>query len=299
MLQEAIATHSERVEKHAVDAWIDNEWKEIAMATNIGYKRILRFPEVTTNKIRVRILESRLSPAISHVSAYYYRTRPPQLDFSRDKDGMVTIAPLQTVFNWNPTGDNAADNLNTGYDIFYTLDGSEPTQNSMKYETPLKVEHNILKAASYNNNVRGATRSEEFGVAKNDWELIDTSSQLTNRPALNAFDAVKRTYWQSEESDGSHFIAFDLGEEYALKGFTYTPQTFHSGGMMASGDIQISENGISWKTIDSFEFGNLINDPTPRIHYFVKPLSTKYIRVVATGIAGGEKYVTISEIDFL
>ena len=36
LLQEAIASHSERVEKHAVDAWIDGEWKEIAQATNIG-----------------------------------------------------------------------------------------------------------------------------------------------------------------------------------------------------------------------------------------------------------------------
>ncbi len=299
MLQEAIATHSERVEKHAVDAWIDNEWKEIAMATNIGYKRILRFPEVTTNKIRVRILESRLSPAISHVSAYYYRTRPPQLDFSRDKEGFVTIAPLQAVFNWKPTGENAADNLNAGYEIFYTLDGSEPTQNSTKYKTPLKVEHNTLKAVSYNNNVRGAVRSEEFGVIKKGWKLLDVSSQINNGQAINAFDAVNRSYWQSEESDDNHFIALDLGNKYAVKAFTYTPQTFHSNGMMARGEIQVSENGTNWKTVENFEFGNLINDPTPRTHYFAKPLSTRYIRVVATGIAGGEKYVTISELDFL
>ncbi|MFQ9021567.1 MAG: alpha-L-fucosidase [Parabacteroides merdae] len=43
VLQEAIATNGERVERHAVDAWIDGGWKEIAYATNIGYKRILRF----------------------------------------------------------------------------------------------------------------------------------------------------------------------------------------------------------------------------------------------------------------
>jgi alpha-L-fucosidase len=200
MLQEAIATHSERVEKHAVDAWVDNEWREIAVASNIGYKRILRFPEVTTSKIRVRVLESRLTPAISHISAHYYKTRPPQLDFSRDKDGVVTIAPMQTVFNWNPIGENAADNLNTGYEVYYTLDGSEPTLNSAKYESPLKVEYKTLKAASYINNERGAVRSEDFGVVKRDWALIGVSSQVNNRPALNAFDAVKRTYWQSEES---------------------------------------------------------------------------------------------------
>lgn len=299
MLQEAIATHSERVEKHAVDAWVDNEWREIAVASNIGYKRILRFPEVTTSKIRVRVLESRLTPAISHISAHYYKTRPPQLDFSRDKDGVVTIAPMQTVFNWNPIGENAADNLNTGYEVYYTLDGSEPTLNSTKYESPLKVEYKTLKAASYINNARGAVRSEDFGVVKRDWALIGVSSQVNNRPALNAFDAVKRTYWQSEESTENPFISLDLGEKYLLKAFTYTPQTFHSNGMMASGEIQISENGTTWDTVEKFEFGNLINDPTPRTHYFEKPVTTRYIRLLVTGIAGVEKYVTISEIDFL
>lgn len=299
MLQEAIATHSERVEKHAVDAWVDNEWREIAVASNIGYKRILRFPEVTTSKIRVRVLESRLTPAISHISAHYYKTRPPQLDFSRDKDGVVTIAPMQTVFNWNPIGENAADNLNTGYEVYYTLDGSEPTLNSAKYESPLKVEYKTLKAASYINNARGAVRSEDFGVVKRDWALIGLSSQVNNRPALNAFDAVKRTYWQSEESTENPFISLDLGEKYLLKAFTYTPQTFHSNGMMASGEIQISENGATWDTVEKFEFGNLINDPTPRTHYFEKPVTTRYIRLLVTGIAGVEKYVTISEIDFL
>ena len=118
VLQEAIATHSERVEAHAVDAWIDNQWVEIAQATNIGYKRILRFPEVTTNKIRLRITSSRLTPTICNISAHYYHSRPPQLAFSRNKEGMVTIAPLKSVFNWNQYGENAAKNLNVGYEIF-------------------------------------------------------------------------------------------------------------------------------------------------------------------------------------
>lgn len=94
MLQEAIATHSERVEQHAVDAWIDHQWKEIATATNIGYKRILRFQEVTTHKLRLRVLESRLDPAISHISAHYYRNCPPQLSLMSDREGMVIGVPF-------------------------------------------------------------------------------------------------------------------------------------------------------------------------------------------------------------
>ena len=136
MLQEAIATRGERVERHAVDAWVDQQWKEIATATNIGYKRILRFPEITTTKLRVRVLESRLDPAISHLSTHYYQTRPPRLEFSRDAEGWVTIAPRQAVFNWNPHGENAAGNLNTGYEIFYTLDGTEPSHDQIGTKAP-------------------------------------------------------------------------------------------------------------------------------------------------------------------
>ena len=69
---EPIATNGERVKKHAVDAFIDGTWKEIAQGTNIGFRRILRFPEVTTDKIRLRVLDSRLMPSISNIAAYYY-----------------------------------------------------------------------------------------------------------------------------------------------------------------------------------------------------------------------------------
>jgi alpha-L-fucosidase len=69
---EPIATRGERVVKHAVDAFVDGKWKEITQATNIGFRRILRFPDVTTDKIRLRILDSRLTPAISSFAAYYY-----------------------------------------------------------------------------------------------------------------------------------------------------------------------------------------------------------------------------------
>lgn len=91
VIQEAIATHSERVEKHAVDAWVNGQWKEVARSTNIGHKRILRFPDVTSSKIRIRILESRMNPAICEVSAHYYQQRPPMLSVGRNAEGLVPL----------------------------------------------------------------------------------------------------------------------------------------------------------------------------------------------------------------
>ncbi|MDR0422477.1 MAG: alpha-L-fucosidase [Proteiniphilum sp.] len=300
MLQEAVASCGERVEQHAVDAWLDGEWMEIAAATNIGYKRILRFPEVTARRIRVRVTAARLDPAISHVSAHYYRTRPPQLAFSRDREGWVTVAPRQAEFDWNPHGENAAGNLNVGYEVFYTLDGSEPTRNALRYERPVWVENNVLKAVSFSGDERGTVLSEAFGIVKRDWRLLEASGRRNDRTAaLHAFDADRRSFWQSQEGALPHFIAIDLGRVHVLNAMVYTPQTFHVEGLMEKGCIEVSDDGKSWRTVECFEFGNLINDPTPRLHRFAAPVTARCVRVVARGIAGDGGSVTVAELDFL
>lgn len=187
MLQEAIATHSERVEKHAVDAWIDGAWKEIAVSTNIGYKRILRFPEVTTDKLRFRLLESRLIPAISHISAHYYKSRPPQLSFRRDMDGKVAIKPKLQDFGWNSHGQNAAENLNVGYKIYYTTDGTEPSETSTEYKEPVVLDRCELKAVAVLHGEKGAVSSERLGLIKKDWKL----SEVKGNPLYLTIDLGK------------------------------------------------------------------------------------------------------------
>jgi alpha-L-fucosidase len=74
VLQEAIALQGQRVERHAVDAWLDEAWREVATGTTIGYKKILRFPAVKMARLRVRIEASRGVPSLSEVSAHFYDT---------------------------------------------------------------------------------------------------------------------------------------------------------------------------------------------------------------------------------
>lgn len=84
-----------------------------------------------------------------------------------------------------------------------------------------------------------------------------------------------------------------------MNGFAYTPQTRNSEGMMAKGILKVSDDGKNWKGVESFEFGNLINDPTKRYHYFKKPVSARYVRIEATEIAANGKVVAIAELDLL
>ncbi len=275
MLQEAIAKNGERVEKHAVDAWIDGAWKEIAVSTNIGYKRILRFPEITTDKLRFRLLESRQTPAINHISAHYYKSRPPQLGFRQDMNGMVTIEPKLQDFGWKSHGENAAGNLNAGYKIYYTTDGTEPTEASAEYTEPVQLDRCELKAVAVLHGEKGTVSGERLGLIKKDWKLLDAKGG--SNPSL---------------------LALDLGNNQDLNGFAYKPQTGKGfKGGVTKGTFKVSDDGKNWRTVESFEFGNLINDPSKRYHYFKKSVSARYVRFDITEMAQGQ--FTIGELDLL
>jgi len=298
VLQEAITTQGERVEQHAVDAWINGQWKEIAAATNIGYKRILRFPETTSSQFRIRILSTRATPAISNVTAHYYKMRPPQLQLSRSVNGLVTIAPYRPEFNWKPHGENTMENLGAGFALHYTTDGKTPNSTSPVYTAPFLVVNGEVKAIAISRNGSGPVAKQTFGILKQDWKFLAASGETEKHGTALAFDANEKTWWQSKPASGHGFIAFDLGKAYTLKSFSYTPPGQNKEGLMSKGQIQISIDGHSWTEADNFEFGNLINDPVTRVHPFKHPLKTRYIRIAATETAVNDTGLSIAELDF-
>ena len=70
MLQEQIRV-GQRIESFALDAWDAGDWRQIARATTVGYKRLLRFDEVRSGKVRVRILESRVCPTLCSFGLFH------------------------------------------------------------------------------------------------------------------------------------------------------------------------------------------------------------------------------------
>jgi alpha-L-fucosidase len=69
LLQEDIRI-GQRVEQFVLEAQVNGQWTKIAEGTTIGYKRLLRFPPVTTRAVRLQILSSRLNPVISTLGLY-------------------------------------------------------------------------------------------------------------------------------------------------------------------------------------------------------------------------------------
>lgn len=69
-LQEYIKS-GQRIEKFVFEYLDENmQWKEIVSGTTVGYKRLLTFPPVSAQLLRLHILSSRSNPVISEIGLY-------------------------------------------------------------------------------------------------------------------------------------------------------------------------------------------------------------------------------------
>ena len=69
MLREDIA-QGQLVDRYALDAWVDGEWRTVTRGTTIGYQKLDRFPVVTADRVRLRVVESRATPSVSRVGLF-------------------------------------------------------------------------------------------------------------------------------------------------------------------------------------------------------------------------------------
>lgn len=69
LLQENIAL-GQRVKKFSIQIWDGSNFEKISQNTKIGYKRIIRFPKVKTDKIKIVIDDSKVCPTISTLEIY-------------------------------------------------------------------------------------------------------------------------------------------------------------------------------------------------------------------------------------
>ena len=151
-IKESILTHSERVEKFKVQYWKNETWIDLFFGNNIGYKKILRFPEIKSNKFKFKIEKSRMLPAICSIEAHYYKSELPEIEINEIANKKVVIKPLIKTFNWKPHGEDITLNLNPDFEIRYTTDNSEPTKNSKLFKDSISLGFQILKAKVFLSN---------------------------------------------------------------------------------------------------------------------------------------------------
>lgn len=123
MLQENIL-QGQKIEKFKLEFYNGQAWKTFAEGTTVGYKRLLRFPEIHSDKIKITIEQCRSFPQLSTLALF---KSPPEIVFE----------PEACSFNDEISVKLKCDTQNSK--IYYTVDGSIPTKKSKLYNGQITV----------------------------------------------------------------------------------------------------------------------------------------------------------------
>ncbi len=271
----------QRVKTFTVEALVDENWQEITKATTIGYKRILRFPAVTATQLRFNITGSKACPVISTVGVY----NAPQIltppEIIRNQTGEVIIIP--------------ADNES---EVYYSLDGTVPTNDSKKYSEPFPTEGKIKVTAIAYEPASGKSSpvtEEEFDLPRKNWKILGNDEK-----AYAVLDGDTKTAWhQNEDKKLPVDLVIDLGNELILSGFRYHPDMVLWGpGIITDYEFYVSGNNITWKLVSKGEFSNIKNNPLWQIKKF-EPVKARYIKFKALQNTENNANTGYAEVDLI
>lgn len=280
MVQEYIRL-GQRVKAFTLEAFVDGNWEEIAKATTIGYKRILRFSSIKASKIRLNITDSKSCPIISNMGVY---NAPLILD-----------APL---ISRNQNGDVSISSDDIGPYFYFTLDGSEPTSRSTKYTVPIKTDGKIVvRAIAYDpaSGKSSPVTQERFDVTRAGWNVVGMNDE--NIKLL--LDGNIATAWHQRDSEMPVDLIIDLGGNYNLCGFKYLPdQNRWSSGIISNYEFYVSDNNMDWKLVSQGEFANIKNNPVWQVKEF-QPIEARYIKFKALKNISSDNVAGYAEIDVI
>lgn len=289
VVQEAIARRGERVEKHILEARLNGEWVQVAEGQTIGSKRILRFPAVTTDALRLSIFKSRAKPCISEVSVHFYNEPPKPVVIRKNKDGKIELG-VGTSFSWKNHGET-----DLSQPIYYTLDGSEPTASSTRYEKPFALlSGGYLKAKAITGKQEGAVSEQYVGMSTDNFSI--TASNSANQDPRRVIDGNYYSSWLYEGSQA--WLEIQLQGSTEVGGFKYVPAN-SDGAYIESFRVEVSDDGKNWRTIKDARFGNIVNDPSPRVVLFDSKVEAAFIRLSNLKAPGQAGKIGVAELEIL
>jgi alpha-L-fucosidase len=272
----------QRVKSFTVEALVDGKWKELAKATTIGYKRILRFPSVTATKIRFNITDAKSSPVISTIGIY----NAPQIltppSIIRNQKGEINIIPTDKES-----------------DVYYTMDGSKPTLKSKKFTSPIATEGRVEVSAIAYEPASGKSSpitNEKFDIPRKTWRLVGLQDEKANA----ILDGDPSTTWhQSKDKKMPFDLTIDLGKEENISGFRYLPdQGLWNPGIISHYELYTSNDNAEWKLADAGEFSNIKNNPLWQTKSF-SPVKARYIKFRALRNTDGNDEIGYAEVDVI
>ena len=279
LVQEDIR-YGQRVKKFILEALVNGEWQLIDNQTTIGRKRILRFPDVTAEKLKLTIEDAKASPVISNIEVYHAPRVLVEPAITRTKNGMVELKAFDE-----------------GLHIYYTTDGSMPDENSIRYESAFEwKQKGMLKAVAFDpaSGKSSPFAEQRFDVVKEKWQLQKDYGNNGDR----MIDDNPNTAWVTGEKAPVDVI-IDLGEHLDIAGFTYLPdQGRGNPGIIFQYEFSVGTDGKNWKVVSAGEFSNIKNSPVLQEKKFT-PVSGNFIKFRALSPAEENGRMGIAELGLI
>lgn len=244
VLQEYIHL-GQRVKDFYIEGELNGKWFKINPSdtlSTIGYKRIVRFNTVELDKLIIYFEESRGPLCINNIEAYYAPVLLTEPVVTRDYDNYVKIE----------TSDKDAA-------VFYTIDGSAPNENSLKYDKPfIYNKKGVIKAVAYDieSNNRSAVATKEFDLSHDFFNIIE--------PKEGSKKIIDANVYSTMYIDTNEPVIIEFKEKQVINGFRYTPNQSRD----ASRHIVDYEFYVDGKLVKSGAFGNIKNNPIEQVVKF-------------------------------
>ena len=267
----------QRIKAFTLEAETEAGWEEIASETTIGYKRILRLPEVSAKAIRLNIKDAKACPAISNIELY---------------NAPLVLVPPKIVRN--KSGEVSLEVPEDGVEIFYTLDGTKPTRASQKYEKPfVQNDPAIVQAIAMDEDRQSEISRSELDISTAKWKTLHPDEN-----AQKAIDGLAESWWAPKEESNKNELVIDLGEPLKVKGFTYLPmQQRWISGFIRDYQFFTSLDNKNWTLVSEGEFGNILNSPILQRITFDEN-DARYVRLKADATVDG-KPASFAEVGVL
>ncbi|MCB0459671.1 MAG: alpha-L-fucosidase [Flavobacteriaceae bacterium] len=268
----------QRVKKFSIAVENNGTWHQIASHSTIGYKRILRFPKVVAERVKIIIHDAKASPLISTVEVFNAPVIVDEPIIKRNKEGIVTFEIPEK-----------------GTSIYYTLNNNEPDLSSHSYKQPFLVSGpTTVKAFSYDPDTeeRSETTSRRFDISKHKWTIINAS----NENSMHAIDDDHTTEYRTNDKE----IILDLGELLTIKGFTYTPsQERWPKGIISHFTLFSSTDNKSWHKVKAGEFSNIAANPNIQKVNFDFYIKSQYLKLKIDRTVNHSDVVIVAELNII
>ena len=277
LLQENI-TKCQRIEHFTLEAWVDNRWKLVAEGTTVGYKRLLRFSDIHSNKVRFTIDQSRLAPALAEFGLY--RQLP-----------VVSANPSSASFRESVQVSLSCDEKEAS--VYYTTDVSVPDLKSNKYNKPLNLTETteLRFIAIRKDGTSGFAGKSSYQKAKYGIIVVNAPDEkYSGGGTLGLIDGATGTIdftdgrWSGfNGTDLEAVIDLDSVQQLHEFGINFNENT--RSWIFRPGKVEFlaSEDGVNYKTVFTKLLGKPEKDNEQLFHItFDYPIKARYIKVKST-----------------